>query len=89
MKQGKFVVDLQGVELPDELYLEIEAKIGEVVMAGLAKFPNPDKDRNTISVWARSPEWYGIWYRKFKNFDDIAKNVSRFKDIAVKGNLIG
>jgi hypothetical protein len=89
MKQGKFVVDLQGVELPDELYLEIEAKIGEVVMAGLAKFPSPAKDRNTISVWARSPEWYGIWLRKFKSFEDISKNFAKFKDIAVSGTLKG
>jgi hypothetical protein len=80
MKQGRFVVDLQGVELPVELYNEIEAKINDVVLTSLAKFPSPTKDRSSIFAWGKGPEWRGIWLRYFKNFEDFNKNQGKVKE---------
>jgi hypothetical protein len=85
MKKGKFIVDLQGVEFPDELHNEIEARINDVVLGVIAKFPNPVKDRTSILVSGRSPEWLGIWIRNFKGFDDFGKNSPNIKAGISKG----
>ena len=87
MKKGRFVVDLQGVEIPDALYIEIEAKINDVVLTALAKIPDPSKEREQFYIWGRKRDWYGIWLRKFKSFDDFNQNISQIKDITV-GNII-